>query len=95
MFGGSEFHGAAQVHYHHTMTDVFHHGEVVRDEEISEAMLLLKVHEQVHDLRLDRNVERADRFITDNQLWLDSERPRNADALTLAAAEFVRIAISV
>ena len=48
--------------------------------------------QQVQDLRLDRDVERADRLVADDQLGPQRERARDADALALAARELVRVA---
>ena len=42
--------------------------EVVRDEEIGQPEVALQVLEQVEDLRLDRDVERGDRLVGDEQL---------------------------
>ena len=55
-------------------------------------MLLLQVAQQVDDLRLDRHVERRDRLVGDDELRVDGERARDADALALAARELVRVA---
>ena len=46
----------------------------------------LQVQQQVDDLGLDRDVERRDRLVGDEQLGLDGERAGDADALALAAA---------
>ena len=46
--------------------------------------------QQVDDLRLDRDVERRDRLVGDQELGLDDERPGDADALALPAGELVR-----
>ncbi len=51
---------------------------------------LLQVGEQVDDLRLDRNVERRDRLVADDQVGAGRERAGDADALALAARELVR-----
>jgi hypothetical protein len=50
------------------------------------------VAQQVDDLRLDRDVERRDRLVGDDEAGPDRERPGDADALALAAGELVRIA---
>ena len=42
--------------------------QVVRDEQVGEAELVLQVLEQVDDLRLDRDVERRDRLVADDEL---------------------------
>ena len=52
----------------------------------------LQIDEQVDDLRLDRDVERGERLVGDDEARLDGERARDADALALAAGELVRIA---
>ena len=44
------------------------------------------------DLRLDRDVQRAHRFVADQQRGLEDHRARDADALALPAAELVGIA---
>ena len=50
-------------------------------------MLGLQPHEQVEHLRLDRDVERRDRLVGDDQLGAEGERAGDADPLTLAAAQ--------
>ena len=70
-----------------------HHREVVADEEVGEPELLLQVLEQVDDLRLDRDVERGDRLVADDELRVERQRPGDADALALAAGELVRVAV--
>ena len=52
--------------------------------------LALKILEQVDDLRLHAHVQRTHRFVTDDEARLDRQGPRDADALPLAAAEFMR-----
>ena len=75
------------------MADVLDDGEVVGDEQIGEAELLLQIHQQVDDLRLHRNVERRHRLVADDQLRVERQRAGDADALALPAGEFVRIAV--
>jgi hypothetical protein len=38
----------------------------------------LQVQQQVHDLRLDRHVERRNRFIGDDELRIERQRPGDA-----------------
>ena len=54
---------------------------------------LLQLEQQIDDLRLHRDVERRDQLVGDQAFGLDGERARDADALALAAGEFVRIAV--
>jgi hypothetical protein len=90
-FSGADFDGMAQIHDQDALADVFHHGEIVRDEEQGNAAFALDVLEQVDDLCLDRNVKSADRFIANQQAWFNRESARDTDALALTAAEFVRV----
>ena len=69
--------------------------QVVGDEQVGQPELALEPLEQVDDLGLDRDIERADRFVGDDQVRLQRERPRHADALPLAARELVRVARGV
>ncbi len=85
-------HDPPEVHHRHAGGDVLDHREVVGDEDVGEAEPLLQVLQQVHDLRLDRHVQRRHRLVADDEPRLHGERARDADALALAAGEFVRIA---
>ena len=46
---------------------------------------------EVEDLRLNRDVERRDGLVGDDELRIERERTREADPLALAAGELVRI----
>ena len=85
----------AEVHHRDAVRDVPDHGEVVRDDHVRQAELLLEVVHEVDDLRLDRHVERGDRLVGHDQLRLEGQRAGDADALPLAAGELVRVAVVV
>ena len=68
--------------------------EIMGDEDIGELEPLLQIGEEIDDLRLDRDVERRDRLVGDDQLGLERDGARDADALALAAGEFVREALA-
>ena len=59
-----------EVHDGDAVGDVTHDREVVRDEEVGEVELRLERLEQVEDLRLDRDVERGDRLVGDDEVGL-------------------------
>src|SRR6185436_17630761 len=63
------------------------------DEQISQLEFLLKFFEQVEYLSLNRNIERRYRFVADYELRPERQRAGYADALSLAAGEFVRVPI--
>ena len=58
-----------------------------------EVHLALQLEQQVDDLRSDRDVERGDRLVADDELRLQRDRARDPDALPLSARELVREAI--
>ena len=64
--------------------------EVVGDEHVRQAELLLQVLQQVEDLRLHRDVQRRDGLVAEDELRVDGEGARDADALPLPAGELVR-----
>jgi hypothetical protein len=80
----------AQVHHRHGVGDVLDHAQVVADEQVGDAEFALQVLQQVEDLRLHRHIQRRDRLVRDDQRRLQRERPRDAQALALAARKFVR-----
>src|SRR5260370_11569202 len=90
---GSELDDLAQVHDRDAIRDVLHDRKVMGDEQVRQVELRLQPLEQVDDLRLDRDVERGDRFVADDEGWADRERPRDPDALPLTARKLVRIAV--
>ena len=70
-------------------------GEIVRDQDVREPETLLQVAEEVHDLRLGRHVERAHRFVEDEELGLEGERAGDGDALELTTGELAREPVEV
>ena len=55
----------------------------MRYKKISEPFVPLQAFHQVHDLRLNRDIESRDGFIGDDELRVDSQRSRDSDALAL------------
>src|SRR5690554_6330987 len=92
LLGGRQFDDPPQIHHRDAIRDMLHDREVMGDKKIAKIILFLKILEQVDDLGLDRDVERADRLVADDEVWVEGERARDADALALAAGEFMRIA---
>ena len=73
------------VHDRHAVGDLGEDSELMCHEQDREIKLVTQVEEQVQQLRLDGNVERTDRLVSDQQLGPDRERTRNGDSLALAA----------
>ena len=80
----------AQVHDHDRVAHVRDGGEVVGDEQVGQTQLGLQIAQQVQDLGADRHVERGDGLVEHDQLGRQRQRPRDGDALALAARELVR-----
>ena len=92
LLGGGDLHDPAEVHHGDPVRDVPYDGEVVRDEEIRQVELVLQLLEQVDDLRLNRDVERRHGLVRDDEVRIQSDRPREPDPLALTSRELVGIA---
>ena len=91
-FVGGEFDDSAGVHDCDAVADVFYDAEIVGYEDVCQVELLLEFLEEVDDLGLDGNVEGRDGLVGDDECRLHDQGAGDADALSLAAAEGVRIA---
>src|SRR3984893_14231027 len=78
----------AQIHDRNPVAHVPDNREVMRNENVGQPELLLKVGQQVENLRLDRNVEGGDGLVGDDQLRSKGQGAGDADALPLATREF-------
>ena len=87
---GRDLDDRAEVHHCDPIGDVADDGQVVRDEEVREVELLLQPLEQVDDLGLNRHVQGGHGLVRDDEVGVQGDRAREADALTLAAGELVR-----
>ena len=85
----------AEIHDRDAVGDVANDREVVRDEDVRQPEVALQRLEQVDDLRADRDVERRDRLVENDQLRTERQRAGDADALALAAGELVREPVAV
>ena len=86
---------ATEVHHGHAVGDVPHDREIVGDEDVGQAQLVLQLFHQVDHLRLDRHVQGRDRLVADEDLRVQRDASGDADALTLTAGELVRVAVDV
>jgi hypothetical protein len=75
------------VHHGHTVADVTHDSQVMRDEEVRDTGPFLDLDEEVEDARLGRQIERGDGFVAHNEPGIERESPRNSDALALSSTE--------
>ena len=94
ILSGADLRNLAEVHHRDTVAEMADHSQVVRDEEVGKTEPLLDVFQKVRDLPLNRDVQRRDRLVTDDQVRVERERSRDTDPLPLAAGKFVRVAIA-
>jgi hypothetical protein len=72
-----------------------HHRKIMADEQDGEAELAPDLEEQIDDLCLDGDIEGGDWLVGDQEARLHHDCPRDADALALAAREFMREALGI
>jgi len=90
LVGGRTFDNAAAIHHGHSIADLPHQAQVVRDEQVGEAKPRLQILQKIHDLRLYRHIQSRDRFVRDDERRVQRQSAGQPDALPLAAAELVR-----
>ena len=86
-----QFHDAALVDDCDPVRNVAHHREIMGDEQVGDAALLLQAAQQVEHLVADGHVQSADGLIGHDEFRLHDQRTGNAD--TLALADAVQVAI--
>ena len=63
-----QFDDAAGAHDRDAVRDVIDNRQIVRDEQVGQPQLFLQIHQQIQNLCLDRDIERRDRLVADDQL---------------------------
>ncbi len=91
--GRADLDDLAQVHHRHAVADLFHHRDVVRDEQVRQAHLGLQLLHQLDHACLHRHVQRRHRLVGHDDLGIHAQRAGDADALALAARELVGVAV--
>ena len=80
----------AEIHHQHPVAQQPHHGQIVRDEQIAHAELVLEPLQELQDDDLHGNVERRGRLVEHQKVGLDRDGAGNADAGALAAGKLMR-----
>ena len=88
--GVAELHQPPEVEHGDAVGEVAHDAEVVRDEQVGDALVGLQLGQQVEDRRLHGDVERRGRLVADHDARLAGERARDRDALLEPARELRR-----
>ena len=88
--GRAGFDDLAEIHHQHAVAQQAHDVEVVADEQVAHAELVLELLQELQDHDLHRDVERRGRLVEDQQLGLDGDGAGDAHPRLLAARELVR-----
>ena len=89
-FGRAGFHDLPEVQDGDVVADVLDHPEIVGDEQVAEAEIVLQPAQEVEDLCLYRDVEGGDGLVAAEEFRAAGERAGDGDALALAAGKLVR-----
>jgi hypothetical protein len=92
LISGRLLHDLAGVHDGDTRRDVSHDAPVMCHEQERDACFRLQVAEQIKDLRLNCDIQRSGRLISDQEPRPPGERDRDRDPLCHASRELVRVA---
>src|SRR5438876_152501 len=87
---GRLLHDPAEVHHGHLVCQIADDAQVVGDEEHGQAVRALQLEQELEDLSLDRDVERGQGLVGDEEVRLHGQRAGDADALALPARELPR-----
>ena len=95
LLSSPDLHDPPEVHHRDAVGNVSDDREVVRNEDVGEPEIVLKLCDEIHDLCLNRDVERRDRLVEHDHLRVERECPRDTDSLSLSTRELVGKAVSV
>ena len=84
---------ARRVHHVHAIGVARDDAQVVRNHHQRDIQLTRQAFHQFENLRLDRDIQRGGRLVSDDELGVARERNRNHHALTHAAGELMRILV--
>ena len=75
----------AEVHDGNAMADRANHSEIVRDKDNRQARRLLRCPQHVEHLLARGAIKRGNRFIANQDFWLENQRPGYRNTLRLPA----------
>ena len=83
VFGAGFLDQAAEIEHTDAVSHVLHHSQVMADQHIGQAKVVLEIAHQIEDLGLYRHIKRRGGLVTNDQLRLGRQRARNANTLAL------------
>ena len=91
LLGGRHFDDPTQIHNGYTVCEMFDNPYIMADKKVGQFQFFAQFHKEVQHLSLNRDIQCGNCLIAYNEFGLNGQRPRNTDALPLAAGELVRI----
>ncbi|KFJ60178.1 hypothetical protein DK59_3081 [Brucella abortus bv. 4 str. 292] len=85
------FHHLSGIDDGHPVGMTGEYAKIMRDEDQSQAELVLKIAQDGHDLRLNRHIESGGRLVCDQKIGIVGDGHRNHDTLAHAAGKLMRI----
>ena len=83
--GNTRLYNPALIHDHRVVTEVPDDPQIVTDEQQRQSPLFLEFNQQIEDLCLDTDVQCCYSLVTNEQLWIGSERAGDHNPLPLSA----------
>src|SRR5882672_9172516 len=80
----------ACIHHRNAVAHEFYDGKIMRDENVSELKFFAQLQKKIQHLCLHTHIECRHTFIANNKSWIERQGTRNANPLSLSAAEFMR-----
>src|SRR5882672_8332664 len=93
LLGRPLLHDPARLHHDHAVAQEPHDIEIVGHEQIAHAEGLFELLQQVEHHGLDRDIKRSGRLVENDEIGIERDRARDADARLLPAGELMRKAV--
>jgi hypothetical protein len=84
----------AKVHDTNSVRDMADNIQSMCNKEIGQAQSVLQVTQEIDDLRLYRDIEGRDRFISDYESGMERDTASNTDTLSLTTGKFMWVAVA-
>jgi len=76
------FNDFSQVHDRNLVADMLHNREIVRNEQVRDAEILLQLDQEMKDLGSNRHVQSRNEFVANDDSRINGKRPDDADSLS-------------
>ena len=88
-----QFDNLSQVHHCNAVSNMAHHAQIMRNEEVRQIKLLLQSLQQIEYLRAHGDIKCGHRFVENNKFWIDCQSARYCNTLSLSTTKLVWITL--